>query len=232
MYLTYDVADYFANITNLTNKKILDYGCNHANFLCFGFQGDYTGLDIDKTIIERNKQQYPQYNWIYYNEQNNQYNPTINEIAAWPLNENYDVICAFSVFTHCSFEYKRKVINKLKSHLNNKGKLLVTYIDINDKRAITEWYNYRSDLLINLNLDRLLNKELNKCNTATIAVNYHNKKVTIFKDSLTLPTFNEPTYFITFYNRIWLEKQFNSKTVDVTHNYHDIRGLQKCLVIE
>ena len=52
-YLKYNVRDYLESIVDIKDKKVLDFGCNHANFL--PWTGDYTGYDIDKQVIEQNK---------------------------------------------------------------------------------------------------------------------------------------------------------------------------------
>jgi SAM-dependent methyltransferase len=229
MYLTYDVAAYFDKIVKLKNKKVLDFGCNHANFLKYGFQGDYTGVDIIKDIIQDNAKKYPQYKWIHYNQHNNQYN--INHCNSnWPIKDKFDLICAFSVFTHTSYIEFENTIKKLKNNLTDNGKILATYIDVNDEQNIRTMFEFRKDILKNISLENFL-QEIKKYNTVTILVVLSNLKTEIFYNQLSLPQYNEPCYFITLYNGNWIEQQLDSQINDVTHYFDDIRGAQKCLII-
>lgn len=229
MYLIYDVAKYFDCIEPLENKKILDFGCNHANFLRFGFSGDYTGIDVDKDVIEQNKKEFLEYNFIHYNAHNNQYNIS-NESSKIPLKEKYDLICAFSVFTHTCFEEYESTVQNLKTYLSNKGKILTTFIDISDKENIIKMFNYRADLFENIDRKEFLSK-IENCYTATIAIRMFDKATEIYYNTMKIPNYNTPTYFITLYKSNWLEHKLNGKVVDVTDMFDDIRGAQKCLVI-
>jgi SAM-dependent methyltransferase len=230
MYLTYDVAAYFDKIVKLRNKKVLDFGCNHANFLKYGFQGDYTGIDIIEDIIQDNAKKYPQYNWIHYNQHNNQYNISHCN-SSWPIKDKFDLVCAFSVFTHTSYIEFENTIKKLKNNLTSSGKILATYIDINDEQNIKIMFQFRNDILKNISLENFL-KEIKKYNTVTISVVLSNMKTEIFYNQLSLPQYNEPCYFITLYNGNWIQQQLDAQIIDVTHYFDDIRGAQKCLIIK
>lgn len=229
MYLIYDVAKYFDCIEPLENKKILDFGCNHANFLRFGFSGDYTGIDVDKNIIEQNKKEFPQYNFIHYNAHNNQYNIS-NKSTTIPLQEKYDLICAFSVFTHTCFNEYQSTVKNLKTHLSNNGKILTTFIDISDKENIEKLFEYRAELFKNIDTKEFFEK-IENFYTVTIAIKMFDKSTKIYYNTINIPDYNTPTYFITLYRSNWLEKQFKGNVVDVTYMFNDIRSAQKCLVI-
>lgn len=230
MYLTYNVADYFNEIINLEGKKVLDFGCNHANFIKYGFNGDYTGIDIDFDIIQQNKKLYPDYKFIHYNRHNNQYNIS-NIKTAIPLKEEYDIICAFSVFTHTCFVEFNETVKELKNNLAHGGKILATYIEISDSIQIELMFKYRQNILKNIDINNFL-INIKKYNTVSIAVDLENLEPKIYYNTYSIPDFVTPTYFITMYNKDWIEKNLNAKTIDVTYKYDDIRAAQKCLVIE
>lgn len=230
MYLIYDVAKYFNCIEPLENKKILDFGCNHANFLRFGFSGDYTGIDVDKNIIEQNKKDFPEYNFIHYDAHNNQYNIS-NKSVDIPLEEKYDLICAFSVFTHTCFEEYESTVKNLKTHLSNDGAILTTFIDISDKENIEKMLAYRSDLFSNIDVEEFFAK-IKSCYTVTIAIRMFDKLTNIYYNKTHIPDYNTPTYFITLYKSNWLEHNLKGKVVDVTDMFDNIRGAQKCLLIK
>ena len=113
-YFKYDVRKYFEQYTSFENKSVLDFGCNHGNFVRYQSHHDYTGIDIDKNIIENNKTQYPGYKWIYYDGYNHMYNPYGSEELI--LDREYDICVAFSVITHMSEIETVNVIRKLKEH--------------------------------------------------------------------------------------------------------------------
>lgn len=230
MYLIYDVANYFNSITDLTGKKILDFGCNHANFLKYGFDGDYTGIDVDASIIQKNRLCYPKHKFIHYNRHNNQYNIS-NVKCPIPLEEKYDIICAFSVFTHTCYKEFFETIKELKSYLTDGGKILVTYIDISNKENLRLMFNFRYDILKNINVDDFL-QDVNKFNTVSIVVDMEDLQTSIYYNQYKIEDFNKPTYFITMYNEEWLVDKIGGRVVDVTYNYNDIRAAQKCLIIE
>lgn len=229
MYLTYNVAEYFSAITDLQNKKILDFGCNHSNFLKFGFSGDYTGVDIDLSIIQANRITYPNSKFIHYDTHNNQYNIS-NKKIKFETDETYDLICAFSVFTHTCFKEYMDTVNHLRQYLNKDGQILSTFIDLNDEVNIRLMFDYRNDILSNIDLENFL-KNIKKCYTVSIAVKLKDKKTDIYYNQFNIKNYNEQTYFITMYNSRWLEKNSNGKVIDVTKQFNDIRGAQKCLIV-
>ena len=231
MYLIYDVAEYFNAIEPLENKKILDFGCNHANFLRFRFKGDYTGIDVDKEIIEENRKEFPNYNFIHYNTHNNQYNISNVTCDNIPIKEKYDLITAFSVFTHTCFTEYKDTVEKLKKNLTKDGKILTTFIDINDRKSVMKIFRYRPLLFRSIDPNEFL-ENTKDCYTVTLVGNMIDNSVEILYNTYDIPNYKTPVYFLTLYNAEWLTKQFQGTLVDVTGKYLDIRGGQKCLVIK
>jgi len=229
MYLTYNVAEYFNSIVSLENKKILDFGCNHANFLRFGYQGDYTGVDVDKKIIEENKKEFTNYKFIHCNNHNNQYNVT-NKKLKLTLDTRYEIICAFSVFTHTCFNEFKETIQNLKKYLSEDGKILATFIEIQDESSIRLMFDYRKDLLENIDIDTFL-LNIKGCNTVSFAVSLETRNVDIYYNEFYINDYNSPTYFITMYNGNWLANNLDGKIVDVTKKFNDIRSAQKCIIL-
>ena len=111
-YLEYDVRAYFEQFTQFEGKSVLDFGCHRANFVRFKPHGNYVGMDIKQDTINKNKFEFPQYKFEYYNGYNYMYNPTGDEELN--LKNHYDVCVAYSVFTHHTFEEARDIIKKLK----------------------------------------------------------------------------------------------------------------------
>ena len=227
-YLTYNVRDYFEYITPLDNKKILDFGCNHANFLLTPFTGTYVGLDIDKDIIDKNKNLYPEHEWIYYKNYNFQYNCNNNITREWPLlDTDFDHILAFSVFTHTDFLEFSETVDLLKKHVNDKGSILTTFISTKNKEIIRAVLNHRSNLFDDY-IEEITDKIYNS-NICYVAVNFSSKQIFIYENLEHLPPLSNGTYFLSFYNDEWLQDKLKGDIIDVSHNFNDIKETQKCL---
>lgn len=138
-YFKYNVRKYFEQYVNLDNKSVLDFGCNHGNFIRYNDHFDYTGIDINKNIIDNNIKKYPKYKWIYYNGYNYMYNSFGNEKIK--LNRNYDVCISFSVMTHMFIDEMITYINFLKKYC---GKIFVSYYSTSNKQSYENICHYRN----------------------------------------------------------------------------------------
>ena len=137
-YFKYDVRKYFEQYTSFENKSVLDFGCNHGNFVRYQSHHDYTGIDIDKNIIENNKAQYPGCRWIYYDGYNHMYNPSGSEELV--LDKEYDVCIAFSVITHMKITETVNTIQKLRERCKE---LYVTFYSNTNIQALEQICKYR-----------------------------------------------------------------------------------------
>jgi SAM-dependent methyltransferase len=114
---------------NIDHAKILDYGCGNGNLIDWGKirKEQYTGFEIEKSAYEYCTYTYPDFNFIYQDI----YSPVYNKNGKqdFPeLTEKYDVIFAYSVFTHTTYEYFLQCMNIFKSHLNEGGYILCSMI--------------------------------------------------------------------------------------------------------
>lgn len=137
-YFKYNVRKYFEQYTTFENKSVLDFGCNHGNFIRYKTHDDYTGIDINRKIIEQNKIQYPEHDWLHYDGYNHMYNPNGTEDLI--LNKNYDVCIAFSVITHMTLTETISVIQKLRDHCK---KLYVSFYSNTNQQALKQICKYR-----------------------------------------------------------------------------------------
>jgi len=113
---------------------MLDYGCGPANIL-YQSQGvinprNYTGFDVQKNLIDRNKLMWPESRFIHQDLHNPAYNSTGKETLS--LDDTYDLIISYSVFTHTSYEEFDASINQLKEHLNPGGEMYLTFLSLNN----------------------------------------------------------------------------------------------------
>ena len=90
--------------TDIANKTVLDYGCGNGNLTTTIDPKFYTGFEVDAQAYAHCCKCYPQYNFVHQNLYNCVYNAT-GEKKLPTLNKQYDIIFAYSVFTHTSYEY-------------------------------------------------------------------------------------------------------------------------------
>jgi hypothetical protein len=228
MYLKYDVKKYFNAIKALDSTKVLDFGCNHANFLNEKFTGEYIGLDIDSRIIKNNKKTYPQHQWIHYNKYNYQYNCEYSTTDDWPdIPTGIETAVAFSVFTHTTFDEFSYTTNKLKSHIAPGGDILATFFSSINRDSIYKILSHRQEYFSgheNYIVEKISNKDV-----VYLCVNTVSNQILIFDNIKDLPKFSNHMYFLTFYNDEWLSTKLQGHVVDVTDNFTNIMSTQKCL---
>lgn len=117
-----------------TELKILDFGGNWGNFLrdpdCSARPQNYWCLDVDQNAIKLGKQDFPQAHWLHYNRWNQRYNPQGNYDEPFPvIDMQFDLILAYSVFTHTSREDMVVTVNRdLMPLLHRKGKCVLTFL--------------------------------------------------------------------------------------------------------
>lgn len=227
-YLTYNVREYFELIKSLNNSRILDFGCNHANFLLNDFDGEYIGLDIDKVLVDKNKIKYPQHQWIHYDNYNYQYNCKLDTTDEWPnIPKSLDTIIAFSVFTHTDYSEFEYTIGKLRNCLNSSGTILATFLSTTEKENIIKVLKHRTEFFEGKEeeiADKIYNKKI-----VYLFVNIASKQIFILENLLELPKFSNETYLLTFYNDDWIAKKLGGEVVDVRKHFTNIMSTQKCL---
>jgi len=122
----------FGSNIDWANSKILDFGCNVGNFITYAKdhirKENYVGLDVNLPSLEIARERYPDYTFTHYDKWHISYNPTgIKDLAAdQVLNEKFDVIILYSVFTHSTISQTRKELDILKTMLAPGGRILFT----------------------------------------------------------------------------------------------------------
>ena len=180
-----DLYSLYNKHIDFSNKKILDFGGSFGNLIrsADGIieSKNYTVIDVDNEAISLGKKNYPDATWIYSNEYNPAYNP--EGIEKLKLTENYDLIWAYSVFTHTSYEDFKDHIKLFKQHLNTDGQIAITFTNQNSKPVNEFFYNRRI-------------KQYGECDNLIF-----NNKITYLVDnkiSLTVP--KKCTHLITWYD--------------------------------
>jgi SAM-dependent methyltransferase len=122
------------NYPDWHDKTILDFGGNAGNLLldpgCAIRPEDYYCIDVIREAVEEGRKKFPQAHWIHYDRYNRSFNP--EGVAGLPIPDigiEFDLILAYSVFTHTTWEEMNELIEQLKPRLGPGGTLAFTFID-------------------------------------------------------------------------------------------------------
>jgi Methyltransferase domain len=128
---------YFAmqlNDCNWGQKNILDFGGNVGNMLrdpnSTIDEQRYWCIDVVEEAIEKGKAAYPKAHFHFYNRYCYFFNPTgVRGLRLPPVEERFDYILAYSVFTNASRADMLDLVEQLKGMLKEGAKLAFTFID-------------------------------------------------------------------------------------------------------
>ena len=122
-------------------RKILDFGGNVGTFLASAGDNidheDYWSIDLNLDVVEQGQRTYPRAHFSHYNRYSSQYNP--NGIRYLPIPDcgvKFDIILAFSVFTHTDRSEMVELVNSLRSMVAPAGMLAFTFDDPRYDRSI------------------------------------------------------------------------------------------------
>lgn len=118
------------------NSLVLDFGGNAGNILRDPNSTidprNYWSVDVSEDGIKLGKQQFPEAHWIHYNRYNFCFNPDGVRNLPLPLaNERFDLILAYSVFTHIGLKEMGPIVAQLLGLLRPGGRLAFSFIDHN-----------------------------------------------------------------------------------------------------
>ena len=115
-------------------KNVLDFGGNIGNMLrdpnCTIDHERYWCLDVVAESIAKAKEMFPQSHWIFYDRYCFFFNPQGVELLELPpIEEVFDYIVAYSVFTNTSRSDMLDLVGQLENKLADNGALAFTFID-------------------------------------------------------------------------------------------------------
>ena len=115
-------------------KRVLDFGGNQGNLLldpsCTIRHEDYYSLDVISEAIEAGRKKFPDAHFIHYDRYNCSFNPEGERDLPVPdLGVAFDVMLAYSVFTHTTFAEMMSLVEQLQQRLAPGGILAFTFID-------------------------------------------------------------------------------------------------------
>lgn len=124
-------------------RKILDFGGNVGTFLAAAGERiaheDYWCLDLNLDVVEQGRRTYPRAQFLHYNRYSSQYNPNgIRHLPVPDLGVEFDIILAFSVFTHTDRSEMIELVSSLRSKLAPEGVLAFTFDDPHYDRSLSD----------------------------------------------------------------------------------------------
>jgi SAM-dependent methyltransferase len=124
-------------------SKILDFGGNVGTFLRGAGNhvdhDDYWCVDLNLDVVEQGRRTYPRAHFVHYNRYSSQYNP--NGVRYLPIPDcgiKFDIILAFSVFTHTDRSEMLELVGSLRSMLASEGVLAFTFWDPHYDRSLSD----------------------------------------------------------------------------------------------
>jgi SAM-dependent methyltransferase len=124
-------------------RKILDFGGNVGTFLASAGDNvnheDYWCIDINPAVVEHGRQAYPRAHFVHFNRYSTQYNPFGKRNQLIPdCGVKFDIILAFSVFTHVDRKEMVELVAALRHMLAPDGVLAFTFFDPRFDRSVSD----------------------------------------------------------------------------------------------
>jgi len=145
------------------DSKVLDFGGNVGTFLVGAGDNvnhnNYWCIDLNATVIEQGRRNFPRAHFFHYNRYNSQFNPLgIRDLEIPDCGVKFDIILAFSVFTHIDHVEMLGLVRSLRSMLAPAGVLAFTFCDPRYDRSLSDpKLPSGSDVRKNLERERVLN---------------------------------------------------------------------------
>lgn len=158
--------DYFDQVLGRPvwkGSKILDFGGNVGTFLVGAGENvnheDYWCMDVNEEVLERGETTFPRAHFVHYNRYNSQFNPNgIRYLSIPDCGVKFDIILAFSVFTHIDRFEMIELVESLRSMLAPEGALAFTFCDQRYDRSLSDpQLPAGSDVRKNLERERVRN---------------------------------------------------------------------------
>lgn len=124
-------------------RKVLDFGGNVGTFLVGAGDavnpGDYWCIDLHQGVVQQGRREHPQAHFVHYNRFSTQYNPQgIRNLPVPDCGLSFDMILAFSVFTHVDQIEMQELVEQLRTMLAPQGVLAFTFTDPSYDHSLTD----------------------------------------------------------------------------------------------
>src|SRR5215472_12971220 len=139
-------------------SKILDFGGNVGGFLAGAGNSvdheDYWCLDVNHSVLERGRSEFPRAHFVHFNRYSSQFNPDGVRYRPVPdFSLKFAIILAFSVFTHLDENEMLELAGQLRELLAPAGVLAFTFCDPGYDRSLSD-PNLPSGTDVRKNLER------------------------------------------------------------------------------
>jgi SAM-dependent methyltransferase len=123
-------------------RKVLDFGGNVGGFLVSAGRRveheDYWCLDLNRQVVEQGRASFPRAHFVHYDRYSSQYNPEgVRHLPVPDLGLKFDIILAFSVFTHTHRNEMLELVGQLRGALAPGGVLAFTFCDPSYDRSLS-----------------------------------------------------------------------------------------------
>jgi SAM-dependent methyltransferase len=218
-----------------SKSTILDIGGNRGNLLLDAlemnqlesrkFQAEqYTCLEVDLEAIEYGKTTHPDANWIHHNAFNNVYN--IDGIDELPLpfeDRTFDVICAYSVYSHTTFKQFIHDLIEILRVCKTGGSIAITLVDI----VSAEWFVEKRKEDYNVKRPPIVIEDIQKIGPSDY-IYYVNNDLLIDE----IYSNSKMDYLVTIINLKWLSDFLSKINIVNTIKYPPNGHVQRTLVIK
>lgn len=124
-------------------SRVLDFGGNVGGFLVGAGNNvdhnNYWCLDLNQEAVEEGRRNYPRAHFMHYDRYSSQFNP--NGVRHLPIPDcglKFDIILAFSVFTHTHLKEMLELVGQLRRMLAPRGVLAFTFTDPRYDRSLSD----------------------------------------------------------------------------------------------
>jgi hypothetical protein len=158
--------DYFDQVLDhpvWKGSRVLDFGGNVGTFLVGAGQNvdheDYWCMDVNQEVLAQGKGSFPRAHFVHFNRYNSQFNPQgVRNLKIPDCGIKFDIILAFSVFTHLDRIETVELVGSLRSMLAPEGVLAFTFCDQTYDRSLSDpQLPSGSDVRKNLERERVRN---------------------------------------------------------------------------
>jgi len=116
------------------SKTVLDFGGNTGGLLlspgCTIRPQNYYCVDVLREALDCGRQRFPQAHFVHFNRYNCSFNPDgIADLPVPDMGVEFDIILAYSVFTHTTREEMNDLASQLRTRLAPNGSFAFTFID-------------------------------------------------------------------------------------------------------
>ena len=124
-------------------RNVLDFGGNVGSFLTSAGRvvdhQNYWCLDLNRAVLEMGRREFPQAHFVHYNRYSSQYNPDgVRNLPVPDLGLKFDIVLAFSVFTHTHPSEMIELVGQLRRMLTPQGVFAFTFTDPRYDRSLSD----------------------------------------------------------------------------------------------